>query len=319
MITTVTEPRRGDPVAADTIAQIIREVRANRINPGVGYTHSRGPGGTTLTISDRPEVREKYKLPLPFDLALRSTSEEDEELLDLYLYVGSSPETIVRPNGSVKSGEAALVGGDDGWAKIASAITESATYYVSLALISTEAEEETTVGWQLDVTTAEPVSDEDVTPLIIGSVVGGKINQLYHGVVSVDETPLDNQSIEYDEARRAQIKGFSDLENSVGIDLEKPPENAEFLMRVTNEDGATIGYFKVEPEPEPDPEEPKPPPCGHPGNGGGGGNEEDHPDNQEGTGADEDEINDDGHPGNLPGDNGVTPESGGGCDEEPEE
>ena len=54
MTTTVTEPRRGDPVAADTIAQIIRNTQANRITPGVGYTFTRGPGGTSLTI-DRPE------------------------------------------------------------------------------------------------------------------------------------------------------------------------------------------------------------------------------------------------------------------------
>lgn len=257
----------------------------------------------------------EYLRPMPFDLALRVNPNDDEEQLDLYLYVGSSPETIVRPNGSVKSGEAALVGGDDGWAKIASAIAESATYYVSLALISTEADEETTVvGWQLDVTTAEPVSDEDVTPLIIGSVAGGKINQLYHGVVSADETPLDNQSLEYDEARRAQIKGFSDLENSVEIDLEKPPENAEFLMRVTNGDGATIGYFKVEPEPEPEPEEPTPPPCGHPGNASGAGMWDGAGWEKGGDEHPGDFVEDD-HPGDGEGEDGVTPESGGCCED----
>ena len=93
------------------------------------------------------------------------------------------------------------------------------------------------------------------------------------GYVNVDPA-LDEQSLNFNDARAAQIRNFDVTDNTVTIDLEKPPENAEFLMRVTNEDGATIGYFKVEPKHEPEePEEPKPPPCGHPGNESGAGTE----------------------------------------------
>lgn len=107
----------------------------------------------------------------------------------------------------------------------------------------------------------------------------------------------------------------------------KMPDGSQKVISATVEamlEGSFMQYvvgLDMTSMPAPEDPDDKPPPCGHPGNGGGGGggNEEDHPDNQGGAGVDEDEIDDDGHPGNLPGDNGVTPESGGGCDEEPEE
>lgn len=107
----------------------------------------------------------------------------------------------------------------------------------------------------------------------------------------------------------------------------KMPDGSQKVISATVEamlEGSFMQYvvgLDMTSMPAPEDPDDKPPPCGHPGNGGGGGggNEEDHPDNQEGTGADGNEVDDDGHPGNLPGDNGVTPESGGGCDEEPEE
>lgn len=74
MITPVTEPRRGDPVAADTIAQIIRNTQANRITHGSGYTFTRGPGGTSLTI-DRPEPAPGPEAPERLAVPCRTTGE----------------------------------------------------------------------------------------------------------------------------------------------------------------------------------------------------------------------------------------------------
>ncbi len=66
-----------------------------------------------------------------------------------------------------------------------------------------------------------------------------------------------------------------------------------------------------------DPDDPPLPPCGHDGNTGGGGTAENHPGNEDSGGGegDEGEGSEYDHPGDSEGEDGVTPESGGDCNE----
>jgi hypothetical protein len=50
---TLEEPIAGEPITADFMADIVREIRANHITPGPGILVDRSPCGTSVSASDR--------------------------------------------------------------------------------------------------------------------------------------------------------------------------------------------------------------------------------------------------------------------------
>lgn len=81
MIRSLTPPSAGQPIRASSVAELLREIRANRLVNGSGYRTKRTPNGTSLVIPVAKPSASSPKLPGCFEIR-RPSGEEGEEGYD---------------------------------------------------------------------------------------------------------------------------------------------------------------------------------------------------------------------------------------------